>query len=1615
MRRLAVILCVLGSVVAVASCRDDNPSCGDGKAEGTEACDDGNDIDNDACTNICTVRACGDRIVQSGEECDDGNGIDYDMCTNLCRLPRCGDGILQGEEACDDGNEEDGDACVSCAASRCGDGFVRIGVEACDDGNDLDSDSCRNNCRLPICGDGVVQSGEACDDGNLDDTDACLNTCQSARCGDGFMLDGVEACDDGNRDNTDVCLDDCTIAACGDGFVRIGVEACDDGNDLDSDSCRNDCRLPTCGDGFLQAGEECDDGNLDGSDACLNTCMSAHCGDSFLRDGVETCDDGNHDNTDGCLDNCSLAACGDGFVRTGVEACDDGNDMDADACRNDCRLPTCGDGFVQSGEACDDGNRDDTDACLNTCLSAHCGDSFLHDGVEACDDGNSDNVDACLDDCTLAACGDGFVRTGVEACDDGNAVDADACRNDCTLAACGDLILQSGEECDDGNRDDSDDCVSSCLAARCGDGFLRKGVEACDDGNADDLDACRNDCTLPLCGDGIAQIGEACDDGNSVDTDGCLGDCRIARCGDGQIQGGGEECDDGNTFPGDACTSDCRFARCGDGIPWVAVEPCDDGNSVDTDACRNDCSLPFCGDGVVRAGVEDCDDRNVDNTDGCLMDCTRYDWCEPLAVTTVSPLVVCQGTSQKSILIEGNGFVIIQGQEPVVTVDGIAGAVEVGFQDCVPLDGVFVDAQACGAVQIRLPDGTGNLAVGEYIIRIELPVSQGCVVQAIFSVATPPVLDRVDPFQTCASGGRFTVTAANLGSGFVPGAWIVIRPSGGAPGFLPVQTEWTDDQHVVGTLDDTFAPGLHDVTVENGAGCQAAPLLKALNLIAQPFVFFADPPVLYNGIDLTVTVYASGVNGNVQSVMAVPTAGGQGVLLPITNQSRPDRVQVLAAAGALMAGTYDIVLTDSICSNVLAGGLTVAAVPTVSVAAILPPFGWSEAHIPVEVTSLSPAPIGMVNFRSTPRVYLSPRSIGGVATEIRALTFLDTVRLSGSVPTGMPVDSYNLVVVNPDGTVGVLADAFKILADPPPLIVQLSPGSVPSQNDVSVTIRGSGFEVDAAVAARCRWYDSVGDVLNGTLDADVTFIDNTTLGTVWDFMAAGIPNNAVCVLRATNVEDATWADYSALSVTPASNTPNDFRTSNMLNVGRRALAGAAVRMNAIDRFVFAIGGDNGLAGASLQAFSSVESARVDPYGLIEPWVVQRNSLPEPRSFITAAMVGRFTYLPGGRTGATQTTSVLRAYLLDPREAPQITTLDLALSDLAGLGAGRWIYRVSATLDAADPANPNGEGLAGEPVTLLIPAIEGRKVQLTLFWEAVSNARSYRIYRTSNVNSAAGEERLLAEVPAGLGTPFFTDAGVVDIDVAAPAPLALGSLGSWNQVGSLQVAREGAAVVAVPDPNVPGRTYLQILGGLSAGAVLASAERATIVESAANRQSLSGFTLTDGVLPVARWQTAAAYVDHELASIVPATDAWIYLFPGLSATAVGVSKVTAFKLDTVDGVGNDDGRLGSGIELDSPTAPAGGFGALARNGFLYMLAGAGTADSAGKAAQICTSSGGNCSGGAPEPPDLVMWNAGIQMTEGRLLNGTASESGFIFLLGGGTTSSPATRTTESTNI
>ncbi|WP_235880219.1 hypothetical protein [Polyangium aurulentum] len=61
-------------------------TCGNGVTDGAEQCDDGNCVNDDACTNACVKAYCGDKIVQmsQGETCDDGQNEVGDMCPDDC-------------------------------------------------------------------------------------------------------------------------------------------------------------------------------------------------------------------------------------------------------------------------------------------------------------------------------------------------------------------------------------------------------------------------------------------------------------------------------------------------------------------------------------------------------------------------------------------------------------------------------------------------------------------------------------------------------------------------------------------------------------------------------------------------------------------------------------------------------------------------------------------------------------------------------------------------------------------------------------------------------------------------------------------------------------------------------------------------------------------------------------------------------------------------------------------------------------------------------------------------------------------------------------------------------------------------------------------------------------------------------------------------------------------------------------------------------------------------------------------------------------------------------------------------------------------------------------------
>jgi cysteine-rich repeat protein len=333
-----------------------------------EACDDGNQIDEDNCRADCQLNICGDgkRDQQSDgagdptEECDEVGAADSATCDSDCTLPRCGDmhtnpmftpvGAPRGER-CDDGDNDSGDGCSADCASMetCGDSYINDDLpttgaacltatgsgtncpELCDDGNQIAGDGCSPNCLseedcrngiLDAQGNGGSNPPELCDDGDTDDTDECRNNCQSGfGCGNGFVdNDGPtgtqfdEECDNGSTTDSDICDGDCTIPVCGDNRPNTAAgEICDPGSiGVNVASCNSDCTMPACGDGKVNR---------------AFTPVGAT--------GPEQCDDNNTTAGDGCSATCQIETCGNGVTESiNGEQCDDGNLMDLDACRN---------------------------------------------------------------------------------------------------------------------------------------------------------------------------------------------------------------------------------------------------------------------------------------------------------------------------------------------------------------------------------------------------------------------------------------------------------------------------------------------------------------------------------------------------------------------------------------------------------------------------------------------------------------------------------------------------------------------------------------------------------------------------------------------------------------------------------------------------------------------------------------------------------------------------------------------------------------------------------------------------------------------------------------------------------------------------------------------------------------------------------------------------------------------------------------------------------------------------------------------------------------------------------------------------------------------------------
>ena len=687
-----------------------------------------------------------------------------------------------------------------------------------------------------------------------------------------------------------------------------------------------------------------------------------------------------------------------------------------------------------------------------------------------------------------------------------------------------------------------------------------------------------------------------------------------------------------------------------------------------------------------------------------------------------------------------------------------------------------------------------------------------------------------------------------------------------------------------------------------------------------------DPATVYNGVDFPTSVYGTGM-GAVQTIQ-ISMAGGAGIDLTSVKAIDNNRADAVVPKDT-PPGVYDVTVVDQNgCSATLAGALTVTADLTVSVCAIDPAFGYDQVDTDVTITATADGTPGGATcggknskFSSTPRAWLN---IGGTLVALDNVAFNSAGSITGTVPKGQTVGGpYDVIVQDPDGSVGLLAGAFKVVDQPVPQVTSLDPPSVKFNYVGTVKVLGKNFRAPVKVE-----YYAQG--MTPAAFATVSLVSDTEIDVTYP--SSALPVGAY-VIRVTDMDQGTYGEYSALAVVSASLNIDYWTdvTASPLAQPTMRHGAAGGQVSAAARYLYVVGGDGG--GATPTRYDATQIASVDKYGNVGAWFVGHNKLAVARTRLSLIDVpsstgaGGHLYAVGGDAATGAVTTVSRAKILLPSEAPQITRSSVTLGGT--LVRGTWYYRVSAVLDGTDADNPMGETLTSQEVTA--HTVDTAKVILE--WSAVPNAASYRVYRTAMVDGTSKDEVLLADA---LTATSFTDDGSATPMTARP--FAQGELGVWVDVAALGSPRRNLGLAMAHDPS--GNAYLYAVGGdHGTAATPAVADLYDTYEYAklgGDGATLAAWTLdSTNKLAVPRTELQVSVGEHATSPSVAATDAFLHPVGGLIPNNTALADANDYEAAKV----NADGSLAwNAAAAGSNVLIHAGLASILTSDQLYVLGG-----------------------------------------------------------------------------
>jgi hypothetical protein len=942
----------------------------------------------------------------------------------------------------------------------------------------------------------------------------------------------------------------------------------------------------------------------------------------------------------------------------------------------------------------------------------------------------------------------------------------------------------------------------------------------------------------------------------------------------------------------------------------------------------------------------------------------------PPSVTTEEPTGLCNAQAAQTLTVRGSGFVVVGSHRPQVTIRDAPGAshmsVEGDPSECVPaVIGVVDGVQLCNALAVTLPPG--QLDPGLYYAEVLNPTPLECAsteTRPFLVNPAPAVFANQTTATICQGGGSLEIN----GSGFVAGATVAVG------GVSADAVTVTDNQIIANfNFSPLFLPGSQlGLTVANPDGCRSA--LINLTVQAGPVLLAADPPMLYKPLRTPVTLYMTSVTGSVSVSLT-----GNGAPVPLTSTVSGKRVIAEVPPG-LNPGTYDVTLSDgSGCGTGLRGAVQILDEVKLQLDSVHPAFG--DRTVTQRLT------IRGAGLKAGARVFLSPKN-GTALTPVGAE--LEYGALHAVVPP-LAAGRYDVVVINPDGAVGILNDAvapfhsYQAVDGAIPVVTRLAPQALPAGcSGCQLTVDGAGFGVAPQVRALCYApgsnvaFDGPALTLFGSPSDTEVIVEAAPL--------AALPHGTSCHLRVTNNDAAITPSGEAVEpvvvsagLSPLKAGDSTFEPGPALTSLRRAPAVAAADAEPGSRFLYALGGDS---GTLTSARSDGEFAPLSPAGLGSFAALPRTGLPSATTLAGAAVSGRFLYLVGGHDGMSALARVARAEVLDPAEAPRFDDLGVALDVSAtGVPAGAtYYYRVSTRFALDDAVNPNGESLASAPIAIAVAPLAAAFDIALHFVPGTTPGRSlagWRLYR------GTAPDQLDRYVD--ISDVSFTDDNTQFS--ASQTPLVLGALGRFTatNIPQLNNPRAGAAVVSAPDAVV-GRSFVYAAFGWSGASLPASYEMLQL-DGGTPAGSWAQTSLGTG-----RWLLGGWAATPERNSRI--TQRFVYFGQGVSNTSLaGVMNSDLVAEMNIAQISGNGTLTPSPSPSPAPTSPGFGYGSFGGGDALVMVGGAATLAQPGSLLQRAVFS-------SPPVPDA--WTPIDLLPSVRFLPGAGADGPYLFVIGGGST-------------